>query len=150
MDISNRIKKLGKYFSEMQIVEHDGVQVIYVVVVFPSRWIIDEEYATSKGVTIMQGDMPGQYYFCTDLDTGEEAIFDVIDDNIDKMKEAIERAQLLKTKTKELTDLFENEDIKIEKLRTIKFMFDEEPEEIIVTKAKGKDKDKKKENVEDE
>ena len=142
MDISNRIKKLGKYFNEMQIVEESGVQVIYVVVNFPSRWIIDEDYAKSKGVTVMQGDA-GQYFFCTELETGEEAVFDVIDDNIDKMREAIERAQLLTTKTKELKELFENEDIKIEKLRTIKFTFDE-PEEIIVPKNKGKDKDKNK------
>ena len=144
MDISNRIKKLGKYFNEMQIVEENGVQVIYVIVTFPSRWIIDENFAKSKAVTIMEGDVPGQYFFCTDLETGEEAIFDVIDDNIDKMKEAIERAQLLTAKTKELKTLFENEDIKLEKLRTIRFTFDddiENEEGIIIPKTK-KDKNK--------
>lgn len=91
----------------------------------------------------MEGTISGQYYFCTDLDTGADVIFDVIDDNIEKMKEAIERAQLLATKTKELKELFENEDIKIEKLRALKFSFDEmaQTEDIII--PKGKDKDKK-------
>ena len=140
MELSARIKKLGKYFSEMQIVEEDGVNIIYVVVNFPSNWVIDEEFAEKKNVTIMQGQAPGEYYFSTDIDTGEEAVFDVIEDNIEKMKEAIERAQLLATKTKELKSLFENEDISIEKLRGIKFTFEEKPE-IIVPKNKEKNKD---------
>jgi len=143
MELSERIKKLGKYFNEMQIVEENGTNIIYVAVTFPSRWIIDEEFANSKSVTVMEGTISGQYYFCTDLDTGADVIFDVIDDNIEKMKEAIERAQLLATKTKELKELFENEDIKIEKLRALKFSFDEmaQTEDIII--PKGKDKDKK-------
>lgn len=140
MELSARIKKLGKYFSEMQIVEEDGVNIIYVVVNFPSNWVIDEEFAEKKNVTIMQGQGPGEYYFSTDIDTGEEAVFDVIEDNIEKMKEAIERAQLLAAKTKELKSLFENEDINIEKLRGIKFTFEEKPE-IIVPKNKEKNKD---------
>lgn len=140
MELSARIKKLGKYFSEMQIVEEDGINIIYVVVNFPSNWVIDEEFAEKKHVTIMQGQMPGEYYFSTDIDTGEEAVFDVIEDNIEKMKEAIERAQLLAAKTKELKSLFENEDISIEKLRGIKFTFEEKPE-IIVPKNKEKNKD---------
>lgn len=147
MELSARIKKLGKYFSEMQIVEQDGLNIIYVIVNFPPTWVIDEEFAEKKNVTIMRGESPGEYYFSTDIDTGEEAIFDVIDDNIEKMKEAIERAQLLGAKTKELKSLFENEEISIEKLRTIKFSFsfDDEKTELIIPKGKDKDKDKNKE-----
>jgi len=141
MTISDRIKKLGKYFGEMQIVEQDGEQVIYVTVNFPPRWVIDDEYATKKNVTVMEGQIQGEYYFSTDLETGEEAIFDVIDDNIEKMKEAIERAQLLAAKTKELKEMFEDESTPISKLRTIKFCFDEtaeeeQPEEIIIPKTR--------------
>ena len=148
MSISDRIKKLGKYFGEMQIVDQDGQQIIYVMANFPPRWIVDEEYALKKNVTIAEGQVQGEYYFSTDLETGEEAIFDVIDDNIEKMKEAIERAQLLGAKTKELKELFEDENTPIEKLRTLKFCFDwnedtngEITEDIIITK-KDKKKDK--------
>lgn len=146
MTISERIKKLGKYFGEMQIVEQDGEQIIYVMANFPPRWVIDDEFAASKNVTIMEGQVQGEYYFSTDLETGVDAIFDVIDDNIEKMKEAIERAQLLAAKTKELKELFEDENTSIEKLRTIKFCFDwkdeENPTEDIIITKKDKKKDK--------
>ena len=142
MEISGRIKKLGKYFNELQIVEENGTSVIYVSVTFPPRWIIDEEAANSKKVTILEGDEPGKYFFVTELETGEEAIFDVIDDNIEKMKEAIERSQLLQKKTLELKAMFEDENIKIEKLRTIKFCFDDE--ETLIVPKNNKNKDDKK------
>ena len=145
MELSDRIKKLGKYFNEMQIVEQDGMNIIYVVVTFPYNWIIDEEFAKKKEVTIMQGEAPGQYYFSAEIDTGVDVVFDVIDANIDKMKEAIERAQLLTAKTKELKTLFENEEISIERLRSIKFTFEEN---ILVTKNKDKNKDKEKDKDE--
>ncbi len=142
MTISERIKKLGKYFGEMQVVEQDGQQIIYVVVNFPPRWVIDDEFANKKNVTIMEGQIQGEYYFSTDLETGEEVIFDVIDDNIEKMQEAIERAKLLREKTKELKEIFEDENTPIEKLRTIRFCFDEveevQQEDIIITKGRKK------------
>ena len=149
MTISDRIKKIGKYFGEMQIVEQEGQQVIYVVVNFPPRWVIDDEFATKKNVTIMEGTVQGEYYFSTDLETGEEAIFDVIDDNIEKMQEAIERAKLLAEKTKELKELFEDENTSIAKLRTIKFAFDEVTDtencdEYIPVQTRGRKKAEKK------
>lgn len=140
MGISERIKQLGKYFVEMNVVEGEKGKVIYVIVNFPSNWIIDEEYAAKKNVTIMQGDVVGEYFFSTDIDTGEDVIFDVINDNIEKMKEAIERAQLLTAKTKELKAIFENENIAIEKLRGIRFCFEDDKEDIIIPKGKGKEK----------
>lgn len=142
MTISERIKKLGKYFGEMQIVEQNGEQIIYVIAKFPPRWVIDDEFATSKNVTIMEGQTLGEYYFSTDLETGVDVIFDVIDDNIEKMQEAIERAKLLGEKTKELKEIFEDENTPIEKLRTIRFCFDEieeaQQEDIIITKGRKK------------
>ena len=97
-----------------------------------------------KAVTIQEDEtVPGRYFFCADLETGEAAIFDVIDDNIERMKEAIERAQLLATKTKELKAIFEDENVKIEKLRTVRFCFDDDaPEEIIVPKSNKEEKKK--------
>ena len=128
----------------MQIVTtDDGTQVIYVVVRFPYNWIIDDDLEKKFGVTVAQGSNAEEYYFCTDIDSGEQVLFDAIDYNIEKMKEAIERAQLLSKKTTELKSLFENENITIEELRTLKFTYGKDTiSTIIVPKTDG---DKKKE-----
>lgn len=147
MDIKDRIKKISKYFRGMQITStDDGSQIIYVVVSFPHGWIIDEDLEKKFEVTISQGTNMDEYYFCTDIDTGEQVIFDAIDYNIERMKEAIERAQLLSKKTGELKALFEDENVSIEELRTLTFNYDKAGiAPIIITKQED-DKNKKKEN----
>lgn len=154
MDIKDRIKKLGKYFQGMQIVTtDDGTQVIYVIVKFPYNWIIDDELEKKFGVTVAQGNSAEEYYFCTDIDSGEQVLFDAIDYNIDKMKEAIERAQLLSRKTSELKALFENENVTIEELRTLKFTYDKVQNEIspiTLTKTSKKENEKNKDEKKQE
>lgn len=138
MGIKQRIEKISQYFKEMQITNVDGNQVIYVVVSFPRNWIIDENIESKFGITVLHGNEPSEYYFSTDIDSGEEVLFDAIDYNIEKMQEAIERAQLLSNKTRELKSLFENENISIESLRTLTFQYDSTPindENIIITKS---------------
>lgn len=149
MEISDRIKKISKFFETMQIVPgEEGRQLIYVIVTFPPEWPVDEEGAAKRNVTVAAGTGAGQYIFCTDIDTGEQAIFDAIDENIEKMKDAMERARLLKEKTKALREMFEDESIPVSRLSTIAFTMSEdtteneeeqEPEVIITNK-----KDKKK------
>ena len=68
-------------------------------------------------------------------------MFDAIEYNIEKMKEAIERAQLLSEKTKELKRIFEDENISISQLRTLKIMFDDD-KEFVITKKKDKNNEK--------
>ena len=119
MTIKERIEKISQYFKEMQITTVNGKQVIYVVVSFPRNWIIDESIEEKFGIVVSQGTNLTDYYFCTDIDSGEDVLFDAIDYNIEKMKEAIERAQLLSIKTKELKSLFEDESITIEELRSL-------------------------------
>jgi hypothetical protein len=147
MEISERIKKLGNAFETMQIVPGDeGRQLIYVVVTFPQEWIVDEESADKRNVTVAAGTNPGQYIFCTDIDTGEQAIFDAIDDNIERMKDAMERARLLKETTKKLRELFEDESVPVSKLATITFSMAEDTNDtesepdVIITKQKDKKK----------
>jgi hypothetical protein len=142
MNIKQRIENIKQYFKEMQITTVGDQQVIYVVVNFPRNWIIDENIESKFGIKVAQGTNVTEYYFCTDIDSGEDVLFDAIDYNIEKMKEAIERAQLLSLKTKELKSIFENENISIEKLRTLKFAYDDdvnslqnEFSEILITKA---------------
>lgn len=139
MEIKDRIKKLGPYFKEMQIVTVDGEQVIYIVVNFPRGWVIDDEIESKFNISIMDGENADEYYFCGSIDLGQDVLFDAIDYNIEKMKSAIERAQLLTSKIKELKGMFENEDIPLEKLRLLKFIMDENNEKLIIPKKKGKE-----------
>lgn len=154
MNIKDRIKKLGKYFQGMQIVTtDDGSQVIYVIVRFPYNWIIDDDIEKKFGVTVAQGSSAEEYYFCTDIETGEQVLFDAIEYNIDKMKEAIERAQLLSRKTNELKSIFEDENVTIEELRTLKFVYDNKQSDvaqIALSKGSKKDSEKNKEEKKQE
>ena len=146
MDIKDRIKKISRYFRGMQITAtDDGSQVIYVIVSFPHGWIIDEDLEKKFGVTISQGNNIDEYYFCTDIDTGEQVLFDAIDYNIERMKEAIERAQLLSKKTSELKALFEDENVTIEELRTLTFNYDRANIASLIIPKQDEDDNKKKE-----
>ena len=66
MGITERIKKLGNYFKEMQIVTIDGKQVIYVIVKFPYGWVIDEEIEEKYNATVSAGEYNDEFYFCTE------------------------------------------------------------------------------------
>ena len=146
MDIKDRIKSISKYFKQMQITTvDDGSQVIYVVVSFPHGWIIDEDLEKKFGVTVSQGTNINEYYFCTDIESGEQVLFDAIDYNIDRMKEAIERAQLLSKKTTELKSLFEDENITIEELRTLKFDYKSKNQDSSLIMPKQDNKKKEEE-----
>ena len=126
MSIKERIEKIKEYFKEMQIVTIDGEQVIYVIVNFPYGWVIDEMLETKFDVSVQEGEYPTEFYFATSIDNGENKIFDAIEYNIEKMKDAIERAQLLKTKIAELKDIFQNENITLSELRTLNFTWDKD------------------------
>ena len=126
MTIKERIKKINNYFKEMQIVTVDGEQIIYVSVSLPHGWIIDDKIEEKYNVTVNEGTYPNEFYFATEIDNGEEKIFDAIEYTIEKMQDAIERAQLLKNKITELREIFQNDNININKLRTLKFTWDED------------------------
>lgn len=126
MTIKERIKKIHNYFKEMQIVTVDGEQVIYVSVLFPNGWVIDDKIEEKFNVTVNEGTQPNEFYFATEIDNGEDKIFDAIEYTIEKMQDAIERAQLLRNKITELREIFQNDNISIGKLRTLKFTWDED------------------------
>lgn len=138
MSIAERIKKIEPYFKEMQIITVEKEPVIYVVVDFPYGWVIDEELESKFNISISKGEYNGEFYFCSEIKNGEEIVFDAIEYNIEKMKEAIERAQLLSEKTKTLKELFEDESISILQLRNLKFVYDEDT---IVVPKKNKNKE---------
>lgn len=122
-NIKDRIQKIKPYFKGMQVEEVDGESVIYVMVSFPPKWLIDKTLEQKYDITIGFNNNNGTYYFCADMGTGFDVIFDAIDENIEQMITAQERAKLLKDKVQELQELFIDESIPIDKLRTIEFTF---------------------------
>ena len=67
--------------------------------------------------------VPCKYYFITEMEVGFDTVFDAIDYNIEKMMILEERSQLFKTKVEELKELFGDEKISIESLRTLEFKY---------------------------
>lgn len=123
-DIKQRIDKIKPYFAGMQVENIGGQQVIYVIVNFPDRWVIDENVASKFDVSIAEDEeVLNQYFFCAKMEQGFDTVFDAIDYNIEKMLSAQERTDLFKKKTQELKDIFENLDIPIETLRTLEFTY---------------------------
>ena len=148
MGIKERIKRLETYFKEMQITSIDGKQVIYVVVTFPNGWVVDDEIVNKYDVTFQKGQYQNEYYFCTEIENGEDKVFDAIEYNIEKMKEAIERSKLLTEKTLELKKIFENENISLSQLKTLKITYDEILELVIPKNSEKDNKEEKKETNE--
>lgn len=139
MDIKERINKLGTYFHKMEIVTIEDKQIIYVAIVFPNGWIIDSDLEEKYNITV-ERDSYGTYYFATEIENGVDTVFDAIDYNITKMKDAIERSKLLSEKTLELKRLFENEEIPVESLRNLTFKYDNSVNDVIkLSKKKKKD-----------
>lgn len=122
-----RIEKISQYFAGMQVSrDGEGNNVIYVSVVFPNNWVIAPDIPEKFNVTVVEGNnCSGEYYFGSDMSEGFSKVFDAIDYNIEKMKNAQERAELMKKKIAELQSLFRNEDIPIEKLRRLTFEYNE-------------------------
>lgn len=119
-----RIEKIISYFKEMNIVDTGNGQLgVYVIVEYPDNWVVDNEVIESKFQVVVKKDNEylgrNRIIYFTDMGVGEEKIFDAIEYSIAKMKEAIEKAQLLANKTIELKRLFEDENIPIEQLRQV-------------------------------
>lgn len=129
-DVQDRIKSIGQYFKEMQVTQVEGTNVIYVVVLFPERWIIDDMIPEKYDVNVMDGKAPGEYYFCAEMEVGFDKVFDAIDYCIGVNKDAMERAKLFQEKINELKEIFGNEENTIKKLRTLEFTFPRQKKEI--------------------
>lgn len=155
MNIKDRIKKVGQYFVDMRITTVEGEQVIYIIVDFPRNWIVDEDIEEKFAVNVWQNDEGNnQYTFCTTIDNGEDVLFDAIDYSINKMKSIIERTNLLAAKQGELRALFEDEEITLAQLKTLKFNYDknakDENTELVIPNSRGRRSNKDKDNQEDE
>jgi hypothetical protein len=123
MSINDRITEIREYFKEMQVRSVDNKQIIYVIVKLPSGWVIDSTVEQEYHVSVLQLERQNEYAFCCEIEYGEEEVFNAIIFCIKKMQNAIERAKLLAEKTKELKELFSDENTPIEKLKQLTFTF---------------------------
>ena len=129
-DIQERINNVKEYFKEMQVTRIDETSVIYVVVSFPEKWIIDDSVEEKYNVAVREGREPGEYYFCAEMEVGFDKVFDSIDYCIGVNKDAMERAQIFQEKLKELKEIFADGENTIKKLRTLEFTFPRQKKEI--------------------
>ena len=140
-DVQERIKKVGEFFKEMQVTKVDETNVIYVVVSFPHKWIIDGDGIQGKyDVTVMPGHAEDEYYFCADISVGFDTVFDAVDYCIQVNKDAMERAKIFQEKLLKLKELFGNEEIGVEELKGLDF---------VLGKPKRKQAPKKKTPIEE-
>ena len=122
-DVQYRIDKIKQYFREMQVTKVEETNVIYVVVSFPQKWIIDDEITGKYDVNVMDGKEPGEYYFCAELSVGFDKVFDAIDHCIGVNRDAMERAQIFQEKIAELKEIFGDGTRTTEELKTLEFVF---------------------------
>jgi len=127
-NIKERIKNIEEYFLGMDV--KDGL--VSVAVKFPKKWMILEGLDEKYGIVIDEckntegspyAKEQGSFYFAASLEDGFDVAFNAIDENIAVMKAAEERVELLETKTKELKELFADEENSLEKLKTLEFTF---------------------------
>ena len=119
MNIQERINNLGDYFKGMQVNAENGI--IYVTVQFHKGWACSEVTEHNFNVKAVQDEMPGLFYFFTDMEVGFDKIFDAIDYNIRFNEEAQAKVNLLREKIEELRTIFESEDI--DTLKTLEFKY---------------------------
>lgn len=122
-DVQYRIDKIKQYFKGMQVTQVDETNVIYVVVSFPERWIIDDEITGKYDVNVMDGKEQGEYYFCAEMSVGFDKVFDAIDHCVSVNKDAMERAQIFQEKIAELKEIFGDGTKTVDELRTLEFTF---------------------------
>lgn len=119
MNIKERIENLGMYFHSMNVAAENNI--IYVRVQFPKGWGCSELTEYNFNVKAVKDEIPGYFYFFSDMERGFDNLFDAIEYNINFNEEAQAKVSLLKQKIEELKEIFENEDIKV--LETLEFKY---------------------------
>lgn len=134
-DVQLRIGKIKQYFKEMQVTTVEDANVIYVVVMFPPKWIIDDEITEKYDVSVMNGKEVGEYYFCAEMGVGFDKVFDAIDYCIGVNKDAMERAQIFQEKIAELKEIFGDGTRTVSELKTLTFTFPSQKKTIKKSKS---------------
>ena len=119
-DIQERIAKLGKMFSGLNIGnDANGKQFVYLEMVFPNGWGVSGLISEKFQVNVVKNDTGTGYYFWAPIEVGFDAVFDAAEFNIKANQEAQEKKEFLAEKMKELQKLVLEEDMSV--LKTLEF-----------------------------
>lgn len=123
MDIKSRIEKIGKIFVSFNVVAEESAA--YAIISMPSGWSLPDKSKLKENFKIEIAPMNGGAAMCfaTEISNGPDCIFDAIDYVMDFNRELSARKELLMQKIEELKEVFIKEPV--EKLKTLKFTFDE-------------------------
>ena len=121
MDLQGRINKIGKCFVSFNIVAEESAA--YAIVVFPKHWTLPDTAKIKEMFKTEIAPMTNGYCFVTEIVNGADCVFDAIDYVITFNTELEARQTLLQQKIKEMQEIFVTEPI--EKLKTLKFVFEE-------------------------
>ena len=132
MHLKERIERLGTYFHSMNVAAENNI--IYVRVQFPKGWGCSELTEYNFNVTAVADEIPGYFYFFSNMEVGFDKIFDAIEFNIQFNEEAQAKVTLLREKIEELKMIFETEDITV--LKTLEFKYKKKAKKNTKTKQK--------------
>ena len=119
MNIDDKIRSLGSFFKGLNVVNNGAT--FFVLVKFPDTWKVFDEEGLKTRYGVFIGKKEEGLYFMTDAENGFDNIFDAIQEVVNDNRSLEEKAELFKTKTEELRDLFVSEPL--EKLKTLEFTF---------------------------
>jgi hypothetical protein len=145
--IQDRLNSIKEYFQSLE--QYDGKWVICVN--FKEKWVA---YTPENGKIKAVGDekVPNRFWYAANSTSVTlDDIIDLIEETIETNIDAIKKAELFKTKISELKVLFSRDEYNFNKLKTLKFVFDdarsivnnEIEDKKIETKKKNKTKSKK-------
>lgn len=120
MDVNSRIKNIGEYFGVFNV----NAGAVCVGVVFPDKWTLFDVETICNEFNVQIQVKDGTTFFLCDINDGFDPVFDAVDFIIEQNRALEQKTSLLKTKVEELRSLFETEPL--EKLQTLRFVFDED------------------------
>lgn len=121
MTLQERIEKIKPCFKGFNVDAKEGVSVLLAK--FPNGWQVPETVV--KSFNLQTETRPEGVYFVTEIENGIDELFDAVDYVIEYNQSIIEKSEILKEKIGELKDLFVRESV--EKLKTLRFVFGDEP-----------------------
>lgn len=119
MEVNDRIKNIGEYFSVFNV--QDGA--VCVGINLPEKWTLFDVNTICSEFHVQIKAQNGVTFFLCDINDGFDPVFDAIDFIIKQNKSLEEKTNLLKEKVEELRVLFEQESL--DKLRTLQFKFED-------------------------
>lgn len=131
--LKDKLKNLTKYFRNLQ---YQGDMLI-IEVQYPDK-IVPFGTKDKRIQVASSEDVPNVWFYYGKADkVSEDEIFQIMQETVRGYEETLEKVNLMREKMQELKNMFVNNSI--DKLRTLKFVFDAEKKKKTVRKPKEKE-----------